>query len=92
MRFCDAIEAVEDKSVSDFTQKARMKHIRLFHSMEMINLALDIVKVILDCSVVRWLHPQPPPQEHPRRLGQPVLRVRIQVTRQMAQSQNVERS
>ena len=51
MRFRDAIEAGEAKSVSDLARKARMERVFLFHSLEMVNLAPDIVKAILDGSV-----------------------------------------
>ena len=51
MRFRDAIEAGEAKSVSDLARKARIEHVFLFHSLEMVNLAPDIVKAILDGSV-----------------------------------------
>ena len=39
MRFRDAIEAGEAKSVSDLARKARMERVFLFHSLEMVNLA-----------------------------------------------------
>ena len=51
MRFRNAIEAGEAKSVSDLARKARMERVFLFHSLEMVNLAPDIVKAILDGSV-----------------------------------------
>ena len=51
MRFRDAIEAGEAKSVSDLARKARMERVFLFHSLEMVNLAPDILKAILDGSV-----------------------------------------
>ena len=51
MRFRDAIEAGEAKSVSDLARKARLERVFLFHSLEMANLAPDIVKAILDGSV-----------------------------------------
>ena len=51
MRFRDAIEAGEAKSVSDLARKARMERVFLFHSLEMVNLAPDIVKAILDGNV-----------------------------------------
>ena len=51
MRFRDAIEAGEAKSISDLARKARMERVFLFHSLEMVNLAPDIVKAILDGSV-----------------------------------------
>ena len=51
MRFRDAIEAGEAKSVSDLARKARIEHVFLFHSLEMVNVAPDIVKAILDGSV-----------------------------------------
>ncbi len=69
MRFRDAIEAGEAKNVSDLARKARMERVFLFHSLEMVNLAPDIVKAILDGSVPRRLHTRSPPQRHPRRLG-----------------------
>ena len=50
MRFRDAIEAGEAKSVSDLARRARMERVFLFHSLEMVNLAPDIVKAILDGS------------------------------------------
>ena len=40
----------------------------------------------------RRLHPQPPPQGHPRRLGRAAQGVRIPVTIQVPHSQNFERS
>ena len=51
MRFRDAIETGEAKSVSDLARKARMERVFLFHSLELANLAPDIVKAILDGSV-----------------------------------------
>ena len=51
MRFRDAIEAGEAKSVSDLARKARMERVFLYHSREMVNLAPDIVKAILDGGV-----------------------------------------
>ena len=50
-RFRDAIEAGEAKSVSDLARKARMERVFPFHSLEMVNLAPDIVKAILDGGV-----------------------------------------
>ena len=50
-RFRDAIEAGEAKSVSDLARKARMERVFLYHSLELANLAPDIVKAILDGSV-----------------------------------------
>ena len=51
MRFRNAIEAGEAKSVSDLARKARMEHVFLFHSLEMVNLAPDIIRAIVDGDV-----------------------------------------
>jgi len=51
MRFRDAIEAGEAKSVSDLARKARMERIFLYHSLELANLAPDIIRAIVDGDV-----------------------------------------
>ena len=51
LRFRDAIEAGEAKSVSDLARKARMERVFLYHSLELANLAPDIIRAIVDGDV-----------------------------------------
>ena len=51
LRFRDKLEAGEASSISDLARREGMERIFLYHSLELANLAPDIIRAILDGSV-----------------------------------------
>ena len=51
LRFRDKLEAGEASSISDLARSEGMERIFLYHSLELANLAPDIIRAILDGNV-----------------------------------------